>query len=61
MAAKLRRALQIDVAMIAGRYGEYKVLVDDVVVLDVGIRSAVGLLPSSRKVIELVRRRLAEI
>ena len=61
MAAQLGRALQIDVALIAGRYGEYKVLVDDDVVLDVGILSALGILPSSRKVIELVRRRLRAI
>jgi len=47
--------------MIAGRYGEYKVLVEDVVLLDAGMLSAIGVLPSSRKVVELVRLRLREI
>jgi hypothetical protein len=61
VAARLRQALRIDVTMIAGRYGEYKVLVEDVVLLDAGMLSAIGVLPSSRKVVELVRLRLREI
>ena len=35
-AAKLRRDLAIDVEMVHGRYGEYKVLVDGRTVIDGG-------------------------
>ena len=58
MAARLRRELKIDVAMVNGRYGEFKVLVDDAVVVDAGAMAALGVLPSGRKVVEAVRMRL---
>ena len=58
MAARLRRELKIDVAMVNGRYGEFKVLVDDAVVIDAGALAALGVLPSGRKVVEAVRMRL---
>jgi len=45
--------------MIHGRYGEYKILVDDDVVIDAGALSAIGIVPSDRKVVDAVRRRLA--
>jgi hypothetical protein len=59
VAAKLRRELSVDVDMIHGRYGEFKVLVDGEVVSDGGSWGALGVLPSSRKVLEAVRFRLA--
>ena len=44
--------------MVRGRYGEFKVLVDDKTVIDGGALAALGVLPSSRKVVETVRARL---
>lgn len=61
MAARLRRELNADVDMIHGRYGEYKILVDDDVVIDAGAFSAIGIVPSDRKVVDAVRRRLASM
>ena len=58
MAARLRRELDIDVDLIHGRYGEYKILVDDDVVVDAGALSTLGIVPSDRKVIDAVRKRL---
>lgn len=45
--------------MIHGHYGEYKVLVDGEVVMDGGALTALGIAPSSRKVLDAVRARLA--
>jgi hypothetical protein len=45
--------------MVHGRYGEYKVLVDDDLVIDGGALAALGVLPSGRKVVEAVRERLS--
>jgi hypothetical protein len=59
VAAKLRRALQIDVETVHGRYGEYKVLVDGETVIDGGVLAALGLVPSVRKVVQAVRVRLS--
>ena len=58
MAARLRRELGLDVDMIRGQYGEYKVLVDDSVVVDGGPLVILGVMPSSRKIVETVRERL---
>jgi hypothetical protein len=58
VAARIRRELQTDVAMVKGRYGEYKVLVDGETVIDGGALAVVGVLPSARKVVEAVRRKL---
>ena len=60
VAARLRRELKIDVAMVHGRYGEFKVLADDTVVIDAGPMAALGVLPSGRKIVEAVRMRLPE-
>ena len=46
--------------MVHGRYGEFKVLVDDQVVVDAGTMAALGVLPSGRKVVEAVRKQLAD-
>jgi hypothetical protein len=59
VAAKLRKTLGIDVRMVAGHYGEFKVLVDDEVIVDAGARAALGILPRAKTVIEAVRAKLA--
>jgi hypothetical protein len=58
VAARLRRELQTDVEMVRGNYGEFKVLVDDEVIVDAGALAALGVLPSGRKVVNAVRSRL---
>lgn len=45
--------------MVRGHYGEFKVLVDGKAVIDGGALTALGVLPSTRKVLEAVRGRLA--
>ena len=47
--------------MIHGPYGEFKVLVNGETVIDAGPLSAVGLVPSSKRVVEAVRSRLTGI
>ena len=59
MAARLRRELKTEVDVAHGRYGEFKVLVDDETVIDSGALAALGVLPSGRKVVEAVRARLS--
>jgi hypothetical protein len=58
VAARLRRELQADVEMVKGRYGEFKVLVDEKTIVDAGSLAMVGILPSGRTVVEAVRARL---
>jgi hypothetical protein len=58
VAARLRRELKIEVDQVHGHYGEYKVLVDDAVVVDGGVPVIVGVMPSSRRIVEQVRSRL---
>ena len=57
MAAKLRRDLGVEVDMIHGSYAEYKVLVDGETVVDGGALTALGVVPTGRKV--AVRARLS--
>jgi len=45
--------------MVRGHYGEFKVLVDGETVIDGGALTALGILPSRRKVLDAVRARLA--
>jgi len=59
VAARLRRELRIDVEMVHGNYGEFKVLVDGETLIDGGAWGALGVLPSGRKVLEAVRARLS--
>jgi hypothetical protein len=59
VAAKLRRELGVEVDMVHGRYGEFKVLVDGEIVVDGGARAVLGLLPSSPKILATVRARLS--
>jgi hypothetical protein len=58
VAARLRRELRTEVDMVRGRYGEFKVLVDGEPVIDAGAMAMLGVLPSARKVVDAVRRRL---
>ena len=44
--------------MVHGRYGEFKVLVDDRVVVDGGRKVILGIMPSADTVLEAVRRGL---
>ena len=60
MAARLRRELGTEVEMMRGRYGEFKVFVDEVVVFDAGALAILGVLPSARKVVNIVRERVRE-
>jgi hypothetical protein len=60
VAARLRRDLHTEVDMVHGRYGEFKVLVDGREVIDGGALTAPGVLPSRRKVLDVVRGVLAE-
>ena len=55
----MRRDLGIEVEMVHGRYGEYKVLVDGKVVIDGGPLTVLGIAPASRKVVDAVRARLS--
>jgi len=45
--------------MIRGKYGEFKFLVDDKLVIDGGALAFLGLLPSSDQVLDAVRTALA--
>jgi hypothetical protein len=58
VAARLRRELGREVAMIHGRYGEFKVLVDDDIVVDAGAMALLGVVPSGGRIVEAVRARL---
>jgi hypothetical protein len=58
VAARLRRELETEVDMVRGRYGELKFLVDGETVVDGGPLAAVGVFPSSSKIVAAVRRRL---
>jgi hypothetical protein len=49
--ARLRRELGVDVDMIRGRYGQFKVLMNGETIVDGGALAALGVLPSSRKVV----------
>lgn len=55
----MRRDLGIDVDMVRGHYGEYKVLVDDKTVVDGGPLVILGLMPKAKDIIAVVRERLA--
>jgi hypothetical protein len=59
VAARIRRELNVEVDMVHGRYGEFTVLVDGETVIDGGALAALGVLPSGRKIVDVVRARLA--
>lgn len=58
MAASLRRDLHLEVEMVEGHYAEFTVLVDGEKIIGAGPLGFIGVLPSVRKVRELVERRL---
>ena len=58
MAADLRRELKVDVELVEGRYGQLSVLVDGEEVIDAGALAFLGVLPSRRRVREVVAERL---
>ena len=55
MAARIRKELETEVDMIRGRYGEFKILVDEKIVIDGGALAVLGVLPSGRKILDAVR------
>ena len=59
MAARIRRDLQTEVDLERGNYGEFKVLVDGQLLIDGGALAFLGVLPSSKDVLEAVRTRLS--
>jgi hypothetical protein len=59
VAARLRRELGIEVDMVHGRYGEYRIMVDGLPVIEGGLFSTMGILPSGDDVVEAVREQLA--
>ena len=59
MAARIRRDLQAEVDLERGNYGEFKVLVDGQLLIDGGALAFLGVLPSSKDVLEAVRARLS--
>jgi len=58
VAARLREELHTNVRMVHGHYGEFKVLVDDRVVVDGGKKVILGIMPPANAVLEAVRRSL---
>jgi len=58
VAARLREDLHTEVRMVHGHYGEFKVLVDDRVVVDGGKKVILGIMPPASAVLEAVRRSL---
>jgi hypothetical protein len=59
VAASLRRELGVDVEMVRGPYGQFKVLVDGETAVDGGALAALGVLPSRRRIVEAVRAKLS--
>jgi hypothetical protein len=58
VAARLRRELQADVDLVKGKYGEFKVLIDNETVIDPGALAILGILPSGARVVETVKAHL---
>ena len=54
----MRRELKIDVEVVGGPYGQFKVEVDGHTVLEGGALAALGVLPSAQKVLAAVRAKL---
>ena len=60
MAADLRRELGVDVTTVEGHYGEFSVHVDGVEVFNAGALAFLGVLPTRRRVREIVREYLRQ-
>lgn len=59
MAKKIKKELNADVKMVHGRYGEFKVLIDNNVIIDGGAKVILGLMPSAKDIVEAIRRKAA--
>ena len=59
MAARLRKELGTEVDLVHGRYGEFRVLVDDQTVIDGGSLAFLGVLPSTQTVLAAVHHALS--
>ena len=55
----MRKELGVEVELVHGRYGEFKVQVDGETVIDGGTLAILGVLPSARKIVDTVRARLS--
>jgi hypothetical protein len=60
VAARIERELHVDVEKVKAHYGEYRVLVDGEIVVDGGAKALLGIFPSGKKVVNTVRKKLAE-
>lgn len=54
----MRRELNVEVKLVEGHYAQFSVLVDGEEVFDAGALAFLGVLPSKRRVRELVAERL---
>jgi hypothetical protein len=57
-AAFLRRDLNVEVNLVEGHYGELSVLVDDETVLTAGPLGFLGIVPTRRRIREVVEEKL---
>ena len=60
MAARVPHELHVEVEMVRGHYGEFKVLVDGNTIVDGGATAFLGVMPSGRKIVEIVRNSLKQ-
>jgi hypothetical protein len=60
VAAALRRDPRLEVEVVEGRYGELTILVEGEPIISAGPLGFLGVLPSVRKVRDLVERRMRE-
>ena len=58
MAALLRRELKVEPALVHGAYGQFKIAVDGREVIDGGIMTALGVVPSNERIVQAVREAL---
>lgn len=58
MAATLRRELEVDVDLEEGRYAEFAVFVDGEELIRGGPLTFLGVIPSARKIRELIEQRM---
>lgn len=58
MAATLRRELEVDVDLEEGRYAEFAVFVDGDELIRGGPLTFLGVIPSARKIRELIEQRM---
>jgi hypothetical protein len=59
VAAQLRRELNVEVEVIGGPYGQFKVDLDGNTVLESGPWAMLGVLPSAGKIVEAIRANLS--